>query len=279
MSARNSIVWLASYPKSGNTWTRIFLANYLMNADRPVPINQVHRFAMGDSIPRMYNMVAGREIDVHDYTLTLQLRDRVLQGIVANKADINFVKTHNINSIAFGTKLIPRKYTRSAIYIIRNPLDMLISYARHYGLTHEATARSIGHPHNSNEADPTSVTTFLGGWSDHVRSWSSETAFPVLTVRYEDMLEKPEDSFASMLEHIGMPADPERLQKAIRFASFDEVSKQEAEAGFVETSPKTGRFFASGQSGQWQSELDPGIARRVKRDHRKTMKKYGYLDD
>ena len=93
MSAPKSIIWLASYPKSGNTWTRIFLANYLMNSDKPVPINQVHRFGMGDSIPRMYQMVAGRQIDVRDYQETLKLRDKVLAGIVANKADVNFVKT------------------------------------------------------------------------------------------------------------------------------------------------------------------------------------------
>ena len=82
MSAPKSIIWLASYPKSGNTWTRIFLANYLMNSDKPVPINQVHRFGMGDSIPRMYQMVAGRQIDVRDYQETLKLRDKVLAGIV-----------------------------------------------------------------------------------------------------------------------------------------------------------------------------------------------------
>ena len=102
MSAPKSIIWLASYPKSGNTWTRIFLANYLMNSDKPVPINQVHRFGMGDSIPRMYQMVAGRQIDVRDYQETLKLRDKVLAGIVANKADVNFVKTHNVRAEAFG---------------------------------------------------------------------------------------------------------------------------------------------------------------------------------
>ncbi|WP_422027503.1 sulfotransferase domain-containing protein [Roseovarius sp.] len=279
MSAPKSIIWLASYPKSGNTWTRIFLANYLMNADKPVPINQVHRFGMGDSIPRMYHMVAGRQIDISDYELTLKLRDKVLGGIVANKADVNFVKTHNIRTEAFGVPLIPEKFTRSAIYIIRNPLDMLVSFARHYGLSHADTADAISRPDHSNSADGSTVTQFLGSWSEHVESWTGALPYPVCVLRYEDMLADPETSFAKVLDLVGIPNDPERLKKAIRFSSFDELSKQEKEGGFVESSPKNERFFSKGQSGQWQTELAPEIVERVKNDHRKVMKKYGYLDE
>lgn len=279
MSAPKSIVWLASYPKSGNTWTRIFLANYLMNADRPVPINQVHRFGMGDSIAKSYHMIAGRRIDVSDYRLTLSLRERVLAAIVANKADVNFVKTHNVHDAAFGVTLIPEKFTRSAIYIIRNPLDMLLSFSRHYGLSHADTVAAIARTDHSNAADATTVTQFLGTWSGHVQSWTARLPYPVLTVRYEDMLDQPHESFAAMLEHIGMPVDPDRLEKAIRFSSFDEVSSQEAEGGFVESSPKNERFFSRGKAGQWRTELAPRLVKQVRRDHRKIMQKYGYLDD
>ena len=279
MSAPKSIIWLASYPKSGNTWTRIFLANYLMNGDKPVPINQVHRFGSGDSIPRMYHMVAGRQIDVKDYQLTLRLRDKVLTGIVANKADINFVKTHNINADAFGITLIPERYTRSAIYIIRNPLDMLVSFSKHFGSSHEAAADAISRQDHSNAADANSVTQFLGGWSEHVESWTEKTPFPVCVVRYEDMLEKPQESFSKLLTHIGIPIDEARLEKAIRFSSFDEVSKQEDQSGFVESSPKNDRFFNKGESGQWKTELAPEIIEKIKKDHRKVMKTYGYLDE
>lgn len=279
MSAPKSIVWLASYPKSGNTWTRIFLANYLMNSDKPVPINQVHRFGMGDSVARTYHMVAGRQIDVDDYQLTLKLRDKVLRGIVANKADVNFVKTHNIKAEAFGVTLIPDRYTRSAIYIMRNPLDMLVSFARHFGQTHDETAEAIGRTEHTNNAEESTVIQFLGSWSEHVESWTEKAPYPVLAMRYEDMLENPQESFGKVVEHIGMPLDEARLDKAIRFSSFDELSKQEETGGFVESSPKNDRFFAKGQSGYWKTALAPEVAERVRKDHRKVMKKYGYLDD
>lgn len=279
MSAPKSIVWLASYPKSGNTWTRIFLANYLVNGDKPVPINQVHRFGMGDSVAKMYHMVAGQKIDLQDYRLTLQLRDKVLAGIVANKADVNIVKTHNIKSEVFGVTLIPDKYTRSVVYVVRNPLDMLVSFARHYGLTHEEATKAISRSEHSNAPEDNTVTQFLGSWSEHVQSWTVPAPYPVYVMRYEDMLEAPEICFSKLLEHIGLSVEEKRLKKAIRFSSFDELSKQEQKSGFVESSPKNDRFFARGKSGQWETELDSKIVERVRRDHRKIMKKYGYIDD
>ena len=276
---KKSIVWLASYPKSGNTWTRIFLANYLTNGDRPVPINQVHRFGMGDSIVNSYNIVAGRKIDPSDISLTLQLRDKVLRAIVANNADVNFVKTHNIRTQAYGTTLIPDRYTRSAVYIVRNPLDMVISYARHYGMSHEDTVTAISSSENGNSADSSTVWTFLGSWSEHVDSWVKHKAFPVLTLRYEDLLEKPEQNFALLLQHIGVPVDQARLEKAVRFSSFDEVSKQEEKSKFVEASPHSDKFFSKGQSGQWKTDLAPELAEKIRKSHAKVMKRFGYLDE
>ncbi|GAB4287038.1 MAG: sulfotransferase domain-containing protein [Roseovarius sp.] len=275
---KKSIVWLASYPKSGNTWTRIFLANYLVNGDRPVPINQVHRFGMGDSIVKSYRIVAGRPIDAGDVRQTLALRPRVLAAIVANNADVNFVKTHNIRGKAFGVTLIPEELTRSAIYILRNPLDMLISAARHFGKSHAEMAEAIGREDHSS-VDPTTVTQFLGSWSGHVKSWTAKSRYPVLVLRYEDMLEHPEEAFGAMVAHVGMPVDAARLRKAIRFSSFDELARQESAGGFVENSPKSPRFFNKGQSGQWRTELAPEIVARVRRDHERMMRKYGYLDD
>jgi len=155
---KNSIVWLASYPKSGNTWARIFLSNYLMNAKQPIPINQAHRFVMSDSNTKTYHMVAGRTINFQDIELTLSLRDKVLRGIIANNADFNLVKTHNIRKLVRGVNMIPDKYTRSAVYILRNPLDMVLSYARHYGQTIKQTVEGVSNRDNANAPTEDMVT-------------------------------------------------------------------------------------------------------------------------
>ncbi|MGX0975053.1 hypothetical protein ACSSVY_000751 [Roseovarius sp. MBR-51] len=275
---KRSIIWLASYPKSGNTWTRLFLANYLMNAQEPVPINQAHRFAMGDAVVKMYNRVAGREIDPQDLALCLRLRDPVLRAIVANNADVNFVKTHNARVAPDKIDLIPDRYTRSAIYIIRNPLDMVLSYARHYGITQEDAAQKICHPDNGNLPTETTVAQYLTSWENHVKSWMAYAPWKRLLVRYEDLLDDPETQFAKVLDLVGVPVDKERLQRAIRFCSFDELSRQEDEQGFIERPEQSEKFFGKGQKDQWKTDLDPALAEMIRTKMGQTMKRYGYLE-
>ncbi|MCZ0812896.1 MAG: sulfotransferase domain-containing protein [Pseudomonadota bacterium] len=276
---KKNIVWLASYPKSGNTWTRIFLANYLSNAETPVPINEVTRYGMGDAITKTYEMVARQKIDPRDIPLTLRLRDKVLRGISGNNADVNLVKTHNTCKAARGIELIPPRYTKSAIYIIRNPLDMVLSYARHYNLTPEQAAEAICHKDNALMPDATTVVSFLGTWSDHVRSWTRKHPFPVLVLRYEDILADPEAEFTKVIEHFGMNVDVERLRRAIRFASFKEVKKQEESSGFIERPAASESFFTKGGSGHWKDDLDPELAAQIRAANHATMKYHGYLDE
>ncbi len=276
---KKSIIWLASYPKSGNTWMRIFLANYLMNAPEPIPINQVHRFGMGDTIARTYQMVAGRPIDVNDPAQILPLRDKVLRGIVGNNADVNFVKTHNIRRTDAHVDMIPDKYTRSSIYIVRNPLDMALSYARHHGLTLAEAVRAIAHPDNATAGDAQAVVTFLGTWSEHVNSWTNRAPWPQLCIRYEDLLEDPEANFTNVLKQVGVPIEEDRLTRAIKHASFKEVKKQEKQHGFIEKSQSAESFFTSGTSGRWKKDLPPELAEQITKDHRATMKRYGYLPE
>lgn len=275
---KNSIVWLASYPKSGNTWLRIFLANYLANAREPLNINEVQKFGFGDSTPQRYQQVAMKPVDTGDPNVTLPLRHGVLQSIVANNADVNFVKTHNIRSTAMNFELIPAKFTRAAIYVVRNPLDMVLSYALHYGLTTEDAVKHIGSSLNANSPDATTTWQFLGSWSEHVKSWSHVTQYPVLILRYEDMLDDARTSFGKVLKFIGVTPEPERLDRAIRFSSFDELSKQEETTGFIEQSPKNKKFFNSGKSGRWRDELSEDLVKTVRRDHKRMMKTYGYYN-
>ncbi|MEM9146239.1 MAG: sulfotransferase domain-containing protein [Pseudomonadota bacterium] len=274
---QKNIVWLASYPKSGNTWTRIFLANYLFNRAEPMPINQIHRLGIGDSIAKTYRMVANGPIDTRDMRAMLALRPKVLRGITGNGADVNFVKTHNIRDIALGTELIPAPFTRSAVYILRNPLDLLLSYARHYGLEHAQAAEAMARDDHLAHGDAETVPQYLGHWSRHVKSWTGRAPFPVLVLRYEDLQTDPETQFARLLEHIGVPLDPERLTRAVGFSSFGEVARQETETGFVEKSPSAERFFHGGKAGGWQTDLAPEIADRVMRDHGAVMRAHGYL--
>lgn len=274
---KKSIVWLASYPKSGNTWTRIFLANYVFATETALPINQVHRLGIGDSVTKSYEIVAKGPFDAANHQQSLALRGKVLRAIVANDADINFVKTHCIRDKAFGIELIPAQLTRSAVYIIRNPLDMVVSYARHFGKTPEDAARAIGRADNTTAGGSDSVKQYLGNWSRHVRSWTRTRDFPVHVMRYEDMLADPQTAFAGLVRNLGLTLDQDRLDRSIRFASFDEVSRQESTEPFIERSGNSDRFFHTGKAGQWQDALPPAAIDLIRREHRDVMAEFGYL--
>jgi hypothetical protein len=191
---------------------------------------------------------------------------------------VNFVKTHNARVAPEKIELIPDRYTRSAIYIIRNPLDMVLSYARHYGITQEDAANKICHPDNGNLPTETSVAQYLSSWDMHVKSWMAYAPWKRLILRYEDLLDDPETHFAKVLDLVGVPVDKERLQRAIRFCSFDELSRQEEEQGFIERPEQSEKFFGKGQKDQWKTDLDPALAEMIRSKMGETMKRYGYLE-
>ena len=139
-----SLMWLASYPKSGNTWMRAFLANYIFDLDQPVPVNQLSRLGIGDANTLAHRRVAGGRFDVTNPRETVRIRRKMLDTIDGNGADLNLIKTHNQNTKAFGTDLVPRHQTKGAIYIVRDPRDMAVSYASHHGMTLDETVERLG---------------------------------------------------------------------------------------------------------------------------------------
>ena len=271
-----SIVWLASYPKSGNTWLRVFLANYVYNTEKPVPINQIHRVGIGDSNSKAYRMVTKEVLDPTNPMQGARIRPAVLQAIVNNKADINLVKTHCENAIAFGVKLIPPELTRSAVYIMRNPLDMIVSYASHYGNTIDEAIEGIARKDNSLLGGGDTVYQFLGSWSNHVIGWSKARKFPVLMLRYEDMLKDPHEAFDRVVHHIGLPIDRDRLERSVQFSDFKLLQEQEKKTSFVENSDNQKQFFRSGKADQWKTELSEDQIAQILQDHGRVMKKFGY---
>lgn len=275
---KKSIHWLASYPKSGNTWVRLFLLNYLANRPEPVPINQAHRLGPSDALFALYRAVSpDKSLKPTDYEAILRLRPAMLENHARNGADVNFMKTHCHNGTVGPGRLIPPHLTRGAIYILRNPLDILNSYADHYALTLEQAATQIAHPENAVLGQGDMTAQFLGSWSQHVRSWTRERRFPVCSIRYEDLHADPQGSFAAILTAIGIPPDPARIDRAIQAASFDELKRQEDKAGFIEKSDGGSRFFRKGKTGGWRETLTPELVEKICADHGAVMKKYGYL--
>src|ERR1700679_2432595 len=130
-----AIVWLASYPKSGNTWMRAFLHNLMRNPNESYDINRLTDLTLGESQTFWFKKLDPRSPLEYSNEEVMALRQPVQEMITRTSPDSVFVKTHNALMTVYGHELAVNALTAGAIYIVRNPLDVTISYSHHLGKT------------------------------------------------------------------------------------------------------------------------------------------------
>jgi len=281
------IIWLASYPKSGNTWMRAFLHNYLLDPDEPCDINQLKRILIAaqrsifDSLVGMdSNYLTAEETDAlrpDFYRAYINLDSATeLEGLM-------FLKVHDAYTfLADGRALFPADATRSIIYIVRNPLDVAISYAKFEGVSVDTMIKRMNNPHYQIAANQkrymSQLRQRLLTWSGHVRSWAMVNNVPRLLIRYEDMLAQPANTFGAVIHFLGLPVEQDRLEKAIRFSSFKELKSQEEQKRFYEYHLRQPamQFFNQGKAERWRECLSAEQIHKLVTHHGETMKALQY---
>ncbi len=277
-----SIRWLASYPKSGNTWLRVFVANLLADQDRPVGINEI-----GDEAIASHRGWLDEVLGFSTAHLTAAEVDRVRPAVYAWSArdfGASYCKVHDAWSLtADGVPLFGSDASLGALYILRNPLDVASSLANHLGVDVDAAIEKLGNPDGAfsevKRGLPSQVRQHLGTWSTHVLSWVDQAVVPCMALRYEDMLTTPVETFGRAAGFLGLPVDPQRIARAVAHCSFSELRSQEDAGNFVERPAVATRFFRRGGSGHWREELTPAQVDRIVADHGAVMARFGYLDD
>lgn len=272
-----NILWLASYPRSGNTWLRALLHNYLRNAAEAHDINKLRDLTAVDSDAHWYRIFDPRPCEALSKEEVAALRPKVHQAITRSRPDTVFVKTHNALVIDRGTPMISAEYTAGAVYVLRNPLDVAVSYSVHFGVSLDEAVDAMNRPHNQSRTnEPNFVYEFLGSWSENVESWTDRETKAIHVVRYEDLRENPEEAFGGVIRFLGLPENADRLQRAIKNSSFSVLQAQEQRAGFRERSLKSDTFFRSGRSGEGVECLSPAQIRSLQQAHEAQMRKFGY---
>lgn len=270
------LIWLASYPKSGNTWLRAFLHNLLQNPETPLPPDELTRLTLGDSQFAWYRRHTDTPCEALSFEDLAALRPKVHRDLAQASTDSVFVKTHQFLGESGGAPLVTMEVTAGAIYVVRNPLDVVPSLADHFGITLDDAIGLMAWDGAYTAATPRQVPEVINSWSMNVESWTQP--HPAIHVmRYEDMLFAPEKTFGRLTKFLGLTVPKDRLRKAIRFSDFRTLKRLEDQYGFQETGAKATRFFRKGRSGQWQLALSEDQAGRVAAQHRAQMERFGYM--
>jgi len=281
--SKQNIVWLASYPKSGNTWFRAFITAVL-NDDRKVDINKLWINFHFSS-----RLVFENVTELNSYELNMDeidnLRPEVYRYIAQQNPEKVYIKIHNHFQCApSGVPIIPIEHTHTVVYVIRNPLDVLVSFAYHNGWSIEKMKQLmcknyvLARPHNESTKPPT-LHEYLADWSTHVESWVDNDKLNVIVIRYEDMLNTPESTFSKALNALEIDFDKKLLNEALDATSFKNLHKQEKEHIFKEKNPRSAAFFRKGQVGDWRNHLSYSEIENFVHFHKKVMLRFGYLDN
>ncbi|MEL7347230.1 MAG: sulfotransferase domain-containing protein [Pseudomonadota bacterium] len=268
------IIWLASFPKSGNTWLRSFLAQYFMPQGKAPDINALREFTTGDVRIDFFERAAGRKPFVAaDFDEWLKVRQKALHLIATSKPSHHFVKTHcRIDRIG-PYFLIPPEVTAAALYLIRNPFDVAQSYSRHLSFGLDDTIARMLDPAGMNHTTA-NIFEVTGRWDGHIQSWTEAQGLAVHVMRYEDMIADTEKTFRALLGFLRAPVQDGKLRRAIRATSFDTLKREEATKGFIERPKGMEAFFAKGKVGSWREALSPDQVGRLREGFGPTIERY-----
>jgi Sulfotransferase domain len=274
-------IWIASYPKSGNTWVRVFIHNLMREiqgaAEGEQDINALDAYTSWQMTASPYERILGKPVLDASHAEIAKTRLVVQKELAERQPGPFFIKTHNCVGNIEGYPTINMYMTLAAIYIIRNPLDIAISYAHHSGHTIDQIIRHMADTNATSSTKETVVYEFISSWSFHVGSWTTIPTRPVLILRYEDLLRAPERIFANVAAFLRLRPTPAQLDNAIAKSSFKALAEQEARDGFVERPKKAEKFFRQGKSGQWRDVLTPDQIRSIVNSHAPMMQRFGYL--
>ena len=278
----NNIVWLVSYPKSGNTWFRMFLANYLTNSEEPLTLQEIQSASISSSAVDFEDTIGFNPFEMTPEEVDLYRPE--MYRLLSKEMEENdlpiYKKTHDAYTTnKDGEPLFPEEVSRCAVYFVRNPLDVCVSFANHSAGKIEKKTESIMNEDATLSGKRTGqFRQILLSWKNHIQSWKNQSRIPILFVRYEDMLQKPLETFGAAVRFLHLEYNEERLQKAIIHSDFKLLQQMEQEKGFEEKMQLCQSFFWKGKIGNYRDFLSQEQIDRITDYNYDTMKEFGYID-
>jgi aryl sulfotransferase len=274
------LVLVASFPKSGNTWTRIVLERIRSGAG--FPINGLDNRFQGMGRRLLFDSI----FPVNAADLSSEEIENMLPGMYRQAAEESaqtaFVKVHDmVRRTGAGEWLFPPDCVSAAIYLTRHPFDVGVSNASHYGISVETAVEFLAEDlvPGLSPSLPEWLDQNFGTWSQNVSSWLDRAPYPVAVARYEDLLRDPVPQFLRLAHAAGLAASADTVARAVESSEFARLQRYEADHGFCERPMTSTQFFRSGRMRSWEGVLDEKLRDRLVRDHGAVMRRLGYTAD
>ena len=278
------IIWLASYPKSGNTWVRSLLSAYYYTEDGKFNFNlldKIKQFPSKDFLKK--------EIKSVDEAAENWL---IAQSKIKAKNKVCFLKTHNVFGAYKGINFTTSEFSLGAIYIVRDPRNVLSSLMNHYSLNEDEALSMINSVYrdlrDENNLEDYSNYSFISSWANNFKSWKLTKDIETLFIKYEDLEENRFNTFKRIIKFTNklMNKDSKinfnKLKNSIESTEFDILKKKEETEGFKEAifSKKEGKvknFFNLGSKNNYKKLIRSQTSKTIKKFFKKEMKELGYI--
>ena len=281
------IIWLASYPKSGNTWLRFFILSLIFGNKGEINLDQLKNIEQFPSKSQFTNM----GINLKDLREISKNWINVQKKINSNKK-LRFYKTHNTLCQIDNNSFTDQNNTIGAIYIVRDPRNVITSVKNHFNFDSYKEAKEFMFDEKrviflSKSKDQTDhpLPQIIGSWQTHYKLWKNMNK-NFLLVKYENLIKHPKEEFKKVADYLGKifktNFSNQQIEKAILLSSFDKMQKMEEKKGFIESveNKKTGeknKFFYLGPKNDWTKILDKEIVDEISSRFEPEMKELGYL--
>ena len=277
------IIWIASYPKSGNTWLRSIITSLLYTTDGIFDFKLIKKIKQFPTRNQFQEFTKNFN-DINEISKFWLLA----QDKINLTEEIKFFKTHNLNCAVNKNSFTNKSHTLGTIYVVRDPRNLVNSIKNHYNKGNDEEAKNfliskkiLSRVPKDNEAD---IATLLGSWSDHYNFWTKRNS-NLLLIKYEDLIldtkKELERIIIYLKKFMTVEINPEKIKNILNTTSFDHLKDLENKGLFNENvydSKKNKiRFFNKGPSNDWTKVLDKKIQDDLEKIFYKEMKELGYI--
>lgn len=287
MSQHQSYWYLASYPKSGNTWCRVFITELMRlsgdNSEEQLKLNEdIETGAIASSRHWLDDQLGINTCDLSFSELD-PLRGQAGDSACLFAEGERFHKVHDaFKSLDSRNRpVVSTESCAGVVYILRHPEDVTVSLSHFFSWGIDECVDFLLDPQAAlvpgQYMGGHQVRQHMGRWDQHVRSWVDQTQIPALVMRYEDMLVNGLETFTALARFLKLPDDQDLIKQAIENTSIDKLQKLENDVdGFNEKPKGCDRFFRSGRSGEGAEKLTLAQRQRLSKGLSNVMKRFDY---